>query len=221
MAILNIFQEALTAPTSTRDVGQEMLHAILLLSCAFVGWCASSAMLNVVWWSQNRSSQGKGKQGSDLFREEVAAYVQVNSIQGAIKHFGLSRAEIQNCVDASERSQPQEEDPAEEESDDEDEYESLNFSTAPSLSPGMMLLEHYGAFGASSGMWSGPVVYQLPEYRDDCEKEVPKHAEDDAQSTTIEEESAEEQPEEDVVDTVHDGEEDPQATVWVPLEYQW
>jgi len=204
MAVYSIFQDAaldaFTAPTSARDVGQEMLHATLLLSCAFIGWCASSVLMSTLGWVRRCPEEGKCKEGSGIFREEVAAFVEANTIEDASKHYGLSHAEIQNCIDTVEQNKRQADqrqvgqiwqslrnlvpsvlssgstlwkvlqsiekadcEPMEAHSEDkseessEDDVCTLDFSIAPSFSPGLMLLEQYGVFGASSGIWCGSV----------------------------------------------------------------
>lgn len=235
MALYSIFQDtaldAFTAPTSARDVGQEMLHATLLLSCAFVGWCASSALISTFGWFRNCPDEGKGKEGSGVFCEEVAAYVRANSFEDASMHFGLSHTEIRNCIDRVEQSQCQADqlkvgqilwslqqavvqkmttllssllldgsptqaidadcEPSDAKSKDEcEDVCTLEFSMAPSLNPGLMLLEQYGVFGASSGIWCGSVEASPPQkVRDSSNQESSTHTE--------------------------------AAKMWVPLEYSW
>jgi len=284
MALYSLFQEAFTAPTSARDVGQEMLHATLLLSCAFVGWCASTAFINFI---QKDPSEGKAKEGSNIFREEVAAYVQANTIKGATKHFGLSRAEIRNCIDAGQKEDamwkvgqiwqffqdalPQRETPLppspllqpskpplpprtksskamspkkskktkslknhedeaehiqadseQVEVDSEPECEdacTLSFSIAPSLNPGLMLLEQYGVFGAPSGMWSGAVVaspiprhllpdidYSIMEEDEVSEEEEPEDGEDECPQEDHTDSVVEEEPEAEQLELEEDDE---------------
>lgn len=281
MALYSLFQEAFTAPTSARDVGQEMLHATLLLSCAFVGWCASTALINFIASFQKDPNEGKAKEGSNIFREEVAAYVQANTIKGATKHFGLSRAEIRNCIDAGQKegamwkvgqiwqflqdAMPQRETPlppspllqpskpplpprtksskaaspkkskktkslknhedeaediqADSEQADSEQVEmdsepecedacTLPFSIAPSLNPGLMLLEQYGVFGAPGGMWSGAVVatpiprhllpdidYSIMEEDEVSEEEEPEDGEDECPQEDHTDSVVEEEPE--------------------------
>jgi len=184
MALYGLFQEAFTAPSSARDIGQEMLHASLLLSCAFVGWCASSMLVSACGWAQNGPDEGKAKEGSSIFREEVAAYVQRNNVQGAAKHFGLSCTEIRNCIDAVEQGQCGKiyrfwqsiQDAVvgmttqvsastlldSKEARSLKECEDIrNYSIAPTVNPAMVLLEQYGVFGASTGTWSGPLHTEL------------------------------------------------------------
>lgn len=189
LTLYSLFQDALTAPTSVENVGQEMLHATLLLSCAFVGWCASNALINCLGWS-HKNLGGKAKEGSDAFREEITAYVQANSIDAATKHFGLSQTEILNCIDAVEQKQQtkigqiwklfkevgnndfEKKSPQEEFEPESEDICDLDFSTSPSLNPGLVLLEQYGVFGATSGTWSGAVdqdIEECEEPDEECE----------------------------------------------------
>jgi len=247
MAVYSIFQDAaldaFTAPTSARDVGQEMLHATLLLSCAFVGWCASSALISTLGWFQKCPEEGKCKEGSGIFREEIVAYVRANTIEDASKHYGLSHAEIRNCIDTVEQSQRQADqrkvsqiwqslqenmlqkmtfllpsllsngltsqatevvdcEPTEAHSEDEgdDDVCTLDFSSAPSFSPGLMLLEQYGVFGASTGVWCGSVeASPIPN---------------DLLSGKVEDNSNPKLSSEPSTQTEA-------ARMWVPLEYTW
>lgn len=268
MAFYSIFQEAFTASTSACDVGQEMLHATLLLSCAFVGWCASSSLIGDPGWFQNRPHKGKAKEGSSIFREEVAAYVQANTIEDATRHFGLSPDEIRNCIDAVRESQKE---AAQwkvghiwqllhdvmmgkviEEARSLQAVEAgcepieacedvCTFSIAPTIAPGMALLEQYGVFGAASGTWSGPQAV-LP---------IPKHLQSDTDNSLSEDQTenkeeldelANQVPPKKVQDTnatsfacshgygmpadyLHNGSgqycHNAQGRVWVPLEYTW
>jgi hypothetical protein len=233
MALYSLLQEAFTAPSSARDIGQEMLHAALLLSCAFVGWCSSSVLVRACGWFQNCQDEGKAKNGSRIFCDEVAAFVQASNVTAAAQHFGFSCTDIQNCIDAAEKRQswwnialwqPRHADavvamttqlsasgvlhsaeaPPKECEDD------CNFSVAPTVKPGMLLLEQYGVFGARSGTWSVPVDGEL-------ENNVPPEKVDDAfacshgygmlsnQSTTGSQQYSY----------------DTQGRVWVPLEYTW
>lgn len=181
MALYSLFHEAFTAPSSARDIGQEMLHATLLLSCAFVGWCASSLLVRTCGWFQNCPDEGKAKDGSRIFCEEVAAFVQANNVTAAAQHFGFACTEIRNCIDAAEKEQSwwksgriwqsrqadtvvamttqlsARKDLNSAEAPPKDGEDDCNFSVAPTVKPGMILLEQYGVFGARSGTWSVPV----------------------------------------------------------------
>eukprot|EP00746_Dinoflagellata_sp_MGD_P161423 gnl/MRDRNA2_/MRDRNA2_88555_c0_seq1.p1 gnl/MRDRNA2_/MRDRNA2_88555_c0~~gnl/MRDRNA2_/MRDRNA2_88555_c0_seq1.p1 ORF type:complete len:225 (-),score=37.90 gnl/MRDRNA2_/MRDRNA2_88555_c0_seq1:254-928(-) len=224
MALYSLFQEAFTAPSSARDFGQEMLHASLLLSCAFVGWCASSMLVSACGWAQNCPDEGKAKEGSSIFREEVAAYVQQNNVKDAAKHFGLSCTEIRNCIDAVEQSQcgkihhiwqslqdavvtmitqlSASAPPNSKEATLQKECEDIcNYSIAPTVKPGMLLLEQYGVFGASTGTWSGPLQAEL-------DNDVPEKV-----NTSFACSHGYGGPS-------HQSTDGPQR-VWVPLEYTW
>lgn len=260
MGIHSIFQEAFTAPSSARDIGQEMLHATLLLSCAFVGWCASSVLVSACGWFQNCPDEHKAKEGSSIFREEVAAYVQANNLKGATKHFGLSCAEILKCLDTVEHSQCEAawwkvghiwqllqdavvgkttqvsatEVCSEDVSSEDVGKDICKYSIAPAVKPGMILLEQYGVFGASSGTWSGPMS-DLPSPRHRLQEIDYSVPEDDKHIGELEKDVPVEQVEVPSFACSHgygvpsdrctfgSGQysHDVQGRIWVPLEYTW
>lgn len=147
-------------------VGTELSHALLVIGCVFLGWRASGVLLRSLGAEKNQ----KAKEGSDCFRSEVASFAQEHSVEAAMKHSGLSSAEVKQCQSeffslqtffswwgpgkaVASVTEDHDEDGAE-----DDFTEQVAWSSSETGHAGLHLLEHYGVFGACRGSWSGPLA---------------------------------------------------------------
>lgn len=147
-------------------VVQEFGQALMWLSCALVGWIASSLLLTYLGCRKG-SKTIKAKAGSDAFRQEVAVHANKTCASAAARHFGLSETEVQQCCSQFEGQQSSvtvEETPSAPEAP---------LFTAPSVHPGHVLLEHYDVFNPREGAWSGPLEVQF-ESTEPVEPPTPK-----------------------------------------------
>lgn len=140
---------------------QEIGQAFMWLGCAFLGWIASSFVLEYLGCKKGLKAS-KARAGSDAFRQEVVQYTSKTGISAAAKHFGLTETEVKQYNSCCETQQLPETVTAE--ADNGEEAQSAMetpLRTAPSTNAGHVLLEHYDVFQPGEGAWSGPLEEQI------------------------------------------------------------
>jgi hypothetical protein len=152
---------------------QEFGQAVMWLSCAFVGWVASSLLLTYLGCKKD-SKTTKAKVSSEAFRKEVALHANKTCTSVAARHFGLSETEVQQYCSQFEGKQSSVNNMADTEAAEEtSSAPEAPLFTAPSVHPGHVLLEHYDVFNPREGAWSGPLEIQSEETRPSTSKYVP------------------------------------------------
>jgi len=156
---------------------QEIGQAVMWLTCAFIGWFASSFVLHYLGCKKGLKSN-KATAGSDAFRQEVALYAEKTCVSASAQHFGLSETKVQqycsqlkgshspvNTVDDSDSTTAAEETPS---------VVDGPLLTSPSSHAGHVLLEHYDVFHSQGGAWSGPLEEQVEDTS--VQPSTPKYA---------------------------------------------
>lgn len=142
---------------------QEFGQAMMWLGCAFVGFIASSLLLNYLGCKKFGPKTIEAKASSKAFQQEVALYANKTCISDASRHFGISEKQVQEYCSRFGRKSVQGAETAEE---TQSAGEAPLF-TAPSVHPGHVLLEHYDVFNPREGAWSGPLEDAPEEPEDD------------------------------------------------------
>lgn len=144
---------------------QEIGQALMWLGCAFIGWIASSCLLEFLGCKKGFKAS-KARAGSDVFRKEVALYASKTDISAAAHHFGISESEVQQYYARFEKQQSLEKLPGG--SRDAEEAQPP-LCTARSTNAGHVLLEHYDVFQPCEGAWSGPLddLEEQPEVEEE------------------------------------------------------
>eukprot|EP00746_Dinoflagellata_sp_MGD_P001974 gnl/MRDRNA2_/MRDRNA2_103792_c0_seq1.p1 gnl/MRDRNA2_/MRDRNA2_103792_c0~~gnl/MRDRNA2_/MRDRNA2_103792_c0_seq1.p1 ORF type:complete len:232 (+),score=67.94 gnl/MRDRNA2_/MRDRNA2_103792_c0_seq1:281-976(+) len=161
---------------------QEMGQALMWFGCAFIGWVASSFLLEYLGCKKGVKAS-KSRAGSQAFRQEVALYTNKAGIGAAAQHFGLTEAEVEkHCAQFEKQQSPPN---VSAETDNEEESQpaaEVTLCTARSTNAGHVLLEHYDVFQSCEGAWSGPLEEQAEVVEEEAEEEV-EETQEEAQST--------------------------------------
>lgn len=150
---------------------QEMGQALMWLGCAFVGWVASSFLLEYLGCKKGVKAN-KARAGSEAFRQEVALYTSKAGISAAAQHFGLTETQVEKHYACFEKQQSPQNITAE--TDNKEEFQPATeptLCTAPSKNAGHVLLEHYDVFQSYEGAWSGPLEEQAEVEEEEAEEE--------------------------------------------------
>lgn len=166
---------------------QEMGQALMWFGCAFIGWVASSFLLEYLGCKKGVKAS-KARAGSEAFRQDVALYTSKAGISATAQHFGLTETEVEKHYACFEKQQLPQNSTAE--TDNEEESQPATeptLCTAPSNNAGHVLLEHYDVFQSYEGAWSGPLEEQVEEEEEEEEAQEEDQAEeeeeDEMQST--------------------------------------